>query len=229
MTGSYDPELNLTYWGTGNPGPDFNGDKRGGDNLYSDRSSRSIPIPARLKWHFQFTPHDEFDYDSTQVPVLADIEWQGRPRKVDAVGEPQRVLVRARSRDRRVSLGQAVREGHVDRVGSTRAAVRMNVVKPTREGTVVFPHLGGATNWYSPSYSPRTGLFYVPAWIRHLRHVLEAAGRIRRGPIVSRRVSDGRGYQHQRRADQPPAARGRHGRRRCARSEDRREASGSSR
>ncbi len=81
-TGSYDPELNLTYWGVGNPGPDWNGDARPGDNLYTESVIALDPDTGTLKWHYQFTPHDEFDYDSTQIPVLADIQWQGSPRKV---------------------------------------------------------------------------------------------------------------------------------------------------
>ena len=82
MTGSYDPESNLTYWGIGNPGPDWNGDNRGGDNLYSNSVVALDSDTGKLKWHFQFSPHDEFDFDSTQVPVLADINWKGRPTKV---------------------------------------------------------------------------------------------------------------------------------------------------
>ena len=74
-------ETNLTYWGTGNPAPDWNGRARLGDNLYTDSVVALDADTGKLKWHYQFTPHDEFDYDSTQVPVLADIEWQGRPRK----------------------------------------------------------------------------------------------------------------------------------------------------
>ena len=86
MTGSYDPELNLMYWGVGNPGPDWNGDPRPGDNLYTDSVIALDPDTGKLKWHYQFTPHDEFDYDATQVPVLADITWQGSPRKVLMLG-----------------------------------------------------------------------------------------------------------------------------------------------
>src|SRR5262249_25058535 len=82
MTGSYDPDLNVTYWGTGNPSPDWNGDLRPGDNLYSDSVVALDPDTGKLKWHFQFTPHDEFDFDAVQVPVLADLEWQRKPRKV---------------------------------------------------------------------------------------------------------------------------------------------------
>ena len=104
-TGSYDPELNLTYWGTGNPGPDFNGDNRAGDNLYSNSVVALDPDTGALKWHFQFTPHDEFDYDSTQVPVLADIEYQGPHAQGDVVGESQRILVRPRSHQWGIPVG----------------------------------------------------------------------------------------------------------------------------
>src|SRR5258705_6298095 len=82
VTGTYDPETNLTYWGIGNPGPDWNGDKRGGDNLYSDCVVALDADTGKLKWYFQFTPHDNFDYDSVQVPVMADITYPGQPRYV---------------------------------------------------------------------------------------------------------------------------------------------------
>jgi alcohol dehydrogenase (cytochrome c) len=81
-TGSYDPETNLTYWGTGNPGPDYNGDNRMGDNLYSASVIAVDAGTGKLRWHYQFSPHDEFDWDSTQVPVLAEITIRGTPRKV---------------------------------------------------------------------------------------------------------------------------------------------------
>jgi alcohol dehydrogenase (cytochrome c) len=82
VTGAYDPDLNLTYWGTGNPGPDWNGDKRAGDNLYSDSVVALDPDTGKLKWYFQFTPHDVHDWDSVQVPVLADMPFRGKPRKL---------------------------------------------------------------------------------------------------------------------------------------------------
>ena len=80
--GAYDPETNLVFFGTGNPAPDWDGRNRLGDNLYSDSVVALDADTGKLKWHYQFTPHDELDYDSTQVPMLADIQWQGRPRKV---------------------------------------------------------------------------------------------------------------------------------------------------
>ena len=82
MTGSYDPELNLIYWGTGNPGPDWNGEAREGDNLYSDSVVALDADTGELKWHFQFTPHDVHDWDATQTPILVDIEFDGRLRKL---------------------------------------------------------------------------------------------------------------------------------------------------
>ena len=82
LTGSYDPELNLTYWGVGNPSPDWNPDVRPGDNLYTDSVIALDPDTGKLKWHFQFTPHDEWDWDAVQIPVLADLEWEGKLRKL---------------------------------------------------------------------------------------------------------------------------------------------------
>ena len=82
MTGSYDPELNLVYWGTGNPGPDYDGDVRLGDNLYSDSVLAINPDTGEMVWYFQFTPHDVHDWDSTQIPILADTEFDGRQRKL---------------------------------------------------------------------------------------------------------------------------------------------------
>ena len=81
MTGSYDPETNLTFWGVGNPGPDYNAETRPGDNLYSCSVIALDADTGKLKWHYQFTPDDEFDWDAVQIPVLADISWKGSPRK----------------------------------------------------------------------------------------------------------------------------------------------------
>ena len=82
VTGSYDPELNLIYWDTGNPGPDWNGETRKGDNLYSDSVVALDADTGELEWYFQFTPHDVHDWDATQTPLLVDMEFDGRPRKL---------------------------------------------------------------------------------------------------------------------------------------------------
>jgi alcohol dehydrogenase (cytochrome c) len=174
VTGSYDPELNLTYWGVGNPGPDFNGDNRLGDNLYSNSVVALDADTGKLRWHFQFTPHDEFDYDATQVPVLADIVWQDRPASAEAAaGKPRKAMLWANRNGFFYVLDRATGEFLSGRpftkvtwtTGLDARGRPQNQVSPPPEGIVVHPHLGGGTNWYSPSYSPRTGLFYVPAWM----------------------------------------------------------------
>ena len=161
VTGSYDPDLNLTYWGVGNPGPDWNAAQRPGDNLYSDAAVALDVDTGELVWHFQFTPNDGYDYDSVQVPILADIEWDGEPRRV---------------------MLWANRNGYfyvLDRVTGEfldgTPFVRVNwssgldengrpIPTPQPEGMPTWPGNQGGTNWYPPSFSPRTGLFYFSAW-----------------------------------------------------------------
>ena len=163
-TGAYDPELNLMYFGTGNPGPDWNADPRPGNNLYTDSVVALDPDTGQLKWHYQFTPHDEFDYDSTQVPVLTEIAWQGRQRKVMLWANRNGfwyVLDRV--------TGEFLQGKPFVRVnwaeGIDAKGVPKRVLNATPEGTLVYPNNQGATNWYSPSYSPRTGYFYIPTWM----------------------------------------------------------------
>ena len=82
LTGTYDPDLDTIYWPTGNPTPDLYGDDRKGDNLYSDSIVALDAKTGKLKWHFQFTPHDVWDYDAQETPALIDANWQGQPRKL---------------------------------------------------------------------------------------------------------------------------------------------------
>ena len=114
VTGAYDPELNLVYWGTGNAGPDYSGREREGDNLYTASVVALDADTGKLRWHYQFTPHDVWDWDSTQMPVLADLTIGGAAAQGRAVREPQRLLLHARSRDRQADSRQAV---HPDDVG----------------------------------------------------------------------------------------------------------------
>jgi len=161
--GAYDPETNLIFFGTGNPAPDWDGRTRKGDNLYSDSVVALDVDTGKLKWHYQFTPHDELDYDSTQVPVLANIEWQGKPRKVMLWANRNGVMyVLDRVTGEFLKGKPYVKANWLDGFD---AKGRPNRVKfPTAEGTFVQPHVHGATNWAPPSYSPRTGLFYVATW-----------------------------------------------------------------
>jgi alcohol dehydrogenase (cytochrome c) len=165
MTGSYDPALNLTYWGIGNPGPDYSGDVRLGDNLYTDCVVALDADTGKLKWYYQFSPHDEFDYDSVQVPVLADMEWQGRPRKVMLWANRNGFMYALDRTTGQFLLGKPFVQvnwatGFDEKGRPMRAPGKL----PTPEGTLIYPGNQGGTNWYSPSYSPRTGLFYIPTW-----------------------------------------------------------------
>jgi alcohol dehydrogenase (cytochrome c) len=82
LTGTYDPDLETLYWPTGNPCPDYDGSERLGDNLYSDSILALDARSGRLKWYYQYTPHDLWDWDSQQPPVLVDADWQGKPRRL---------------------------------------------------------------------------------------------------------------------------------------------------
>ena len=161
ITGSYDPELDLIYWGTGNPGPDFNREQRPGDNLYSNSVVALDADTGRIRWHFQFTPNDPYDYDAVQIPVLADIERGGTMFKVVLWANRNGfyyVLDRATGRFLTglpfVTVNWA--EG-LDDSGRP-------VETPQPPGAPTYPGIQGGTNWYSPAYSPRTELFYIPVW-----------------------------------------------------------------
>ncbi len=165
LTGSYDPSTNLTFWGVGNAGPDYNGESRPGDNLYTCSVVALDADSGTLKWYYQFTPHDEFDWDSVQIPVLADIRWNGKPRKVMLWANRNGffyVLDRNTGEFLRATpiAKQNWNAGFNEKGRPIRAADAM----PSREGVQIYPGNQGATNWFNPSYSPRTGLFYVNVW-----------------------------------------------------------------
>lgn len=161
VTGSYDPELNLTYWGIGNAGPDYNADQRPGDNLYTASVVALDVDTGTLRWHYQFTPHDHYDYDSVQVPILADITWQGSP--VKAMFWANRngnfyVLDRATGK---FLLGKPFVK--VNWMNGFDANGRPIFTRQP-PGMPTYPGIQGGSNWYSPSYSPRTKLMYVSTW-----------------------------------------------------------------
>jgi alcohol dehydrogenase (cytochrome c) len=161
VTGSYDPELNLTYWGIGNPGPDFNPAQRPGDNLYTNSVVALDADSGALKWHFQFTPHDKYDWDSTQVPVLADATWHGRPTKLLMLANRNAFFYVLDRVTGKFLLGVPyVKVNWASGLDENGRPVET----PQPPGATTWPGQQGGTNWYSPSYSPRTGLFYIPAW-----------------------------------------------------------------
>jgi alcohol dehydrogenase (cytochrome c) len=163
--GAYDPETNLTFWGTGNPAPDWDGRQRLGDNLYSDSVVALDADTGALKWHYQFTPHDELDYDSTQVPVLADITFRSQPRKVMLWANRNGLMYVLDRRTGEFLLGKPyVKVNWMDGFDHKGRPKRVPGKVPTPEGTLIQPHVHGATNWAPPSFSPKTGWFYVAHW-----------------------------------------------------------------
>ncbi len=162
ITGSFDPELNLVYWPTGNPSPSDYGGERGGDNLYSNSMLALDADTGKLKWYFQFSPHDLYDYDATQIPVLLDADWEGQPRKLLVQANRNGflyVLDRTNGKFLKASaFGNVTWATGIGPDG--RPLVNKDQV-PDTAGKRVCPGALGLTNWYSPSYSPQTKLLYV--------------------------------------------------------------------
>jgi len=165
ITGSYDPELNLVYWGTGNPGPDWNGDVRMGDNLYAASVLALDGDTGEMKWYFQFTPHDVHDWDAIQIPVLADVELDGANRKAMLWANRNGFYYTLDRETGEFLLGKEfARQTWAEGLDENGRPIRRPNTLPSREGTLVSPTSGGGTNWWSPAYSPRTGLLYVNAF-----------------------------------------------------------------
>lgn len=165
VTGSYDPETNLTFWGTGNPGPDWNGDGRLGDNLYSCSVIALDADTGQLKWYYQFSPHNEFDWDATQIPVLADITFQGRPRKTMLWANRNGVFYVLDRTTGEFLLGKSfVKTNWYTGFDEKGRPIKAPGTDPTPQGVLIYPGNQGGTNWYNPAYSPSTGLFYIPTW-----------------------------------------------------------------
>jgi alcohol dehydrogenase (cytochrome c) len=162
ITGSYDPELNLIYWPTGNPSPSNYGGERGGDNLYSNSMLALDADTGKLNWYYQFTPHDLYDYDATQVPVLIDAEWEGHPRKLMVQANRNGFFYVLDRTDGKFLFAKAF--GPVtwaSGIGKDGKPIVNTSLPAKPEGTRVCPGALGMTNWYSPSYSPDTGFLYV--------------------------------------------------------------------
>jgi alcohol dehydrogenase (cytochrome c) len=161
VTPSYDPELNLTYWGVGNAGPDWNPDQRPGDNLYTDSVIAVDADTGELKWHFQFTPNDAYDYDAVQIAVLADLNWRGRPTKAMLWANRNGYFyVLDRTNGKFLHGSPFVKVNWASGLDENGRPIQTS--QPPGQPT--WPGNQGGTNWYSPSFSPRTGLFYFSVW-----------------------------------------------------------------
>jgi Glucose dehydrogenase len=165
LTGSYDPELNLLYWGIGNPAPDFNGDVRKGDNLYTECVVALDLNTGKLKWYFQFTPHDTMDWDAVEIPILVDAPYQGKMRKLMAHADRNGFYYLLDRVTGKFLTGTPFVHQLNWATGLTAEGrpIRVPGIEPSLKGTKVCPAAIGAANWMSPAYNPETGLFYVVA------------------------------------------------------------------
>ena len=163
FTGSYDSDLDTIYWQTGNPGNDLNGDERGGDNLYSCSVVALDAKSGKLKWYYQFTPHDVWDWDATEPLALIDSNWQGQPGKLLVQANRNGFFyVLDRTNGKLLLATPFVKKlTWASEIGADGRPVRLPNVEPTLKGTKVCPGLEGAANWFSTAFNPSTGLYYV--------------------------------------------------------------------
>jgi alcohol dehydrogenase (cytochrome c) len=164
MPGTYDAESNTLFWGTSNPGPDFDGSVRPGDNLYTDCVLALDPDTGKLKWYFQFTPHDLFDYDATETSILIDTVYQGEPRKLLVQANRNGfVYVLDRTNGKFLSATRFAERLTWAKAIDAQGQPVLTGLKPTPEGTLICPGFGGATNWFAPSYNESTHFVYFLA------------------------------------------------------------------
>ncbi len=164
MPGTYDPDLDTLYWGTGNAAPDYDGDVRPGDDLYTSSLLAINPETGKLKWYFQFTPHDLYDYDGVETPVLVDASDKGVTSKL--IVEANRngfIYVLDRTSGKFISATQFAKNLNWAKGIDAKGRPVVSDLQPTAEGTRICPGVVGATNWFSPSYSETTHLFYFLA------------------------------------------------------------------
>jgi len=164
ITGSYDPDLDLIYWGVGNPNPDFYGGNRLGDNLYTASVVALDPDTGRLRWHFQYTPHDEHDWDSNQVQVLADLTIGRRIRKTLMTANRNGFFyVLDRTNGAFIQAKPYVTTTWAKEVDAKGRPIELPNQRPTPEGTRTCPDLAGGSSFTSPSFDPARRLFFVSA------------------------------------------------------------------
>ena len=163
MTGTYDPALDIVYWPVGNPGPDYDGSEREGDNLYTDSILALEAKTGKLRWYYQFTPHDVHDWDAQEPPVLVDANWQGQPRKLllqanrngffYVLDRTNGQLLLGKQYLRKLNWAEPV-------IGKDGRPILKTLPKDANGDTYVCPGFQGGANWYSTSFNPATGLYY---------------------------------------------------------------------
>jgi alcohol dehydrogenase (cytochrome c) len=164
VTGTYDPEQNLVFYGTGNPGPDYYSNAREGDNLYTTSLVALDADTGERRWHYQFTPHDVHDWDSTQVPVLGELPIGGQSRKVVMFANRNGFFYTIDRQTGKVIVAKPfVETTWAKEIGSDGRPILLPGHLPDEDGEKTCPDLGGGTNFMSPSFDPTTRLFFVTA------------------------------------------------------------------
>jgi acido-empty-quinoprotein group A len=162
MTGTYDPGLNLLYWGTGNPNPVLVGEGRLGDNLYTCSIVALNPDTGKLAWYFQPSPHDVHDWDAVETPVLFDAEFKGKRRKLLAQASRNGFFfVLDRTNGEHLVTSEFIEQTWAKGVDSRGRPIAKPEAAPSPDGALVEPGSDGSTNWMAPSFDSQTGLFYV--------------------------------------------------------------------
>ena len=162
VTGAYDPELKLVYWGVGNPGPDWNGDVRPGNNLYTCSFVALDANTGKLRWYFQFSPHDTHDWDATHVPMLFDAQVGGAKRKLISVANRNAFYyVLDRATGEFIAGKPYAKQTWAKGLDAKGQPIPAANNEPSKEGNLIWPNLNGATVWFSPSYDRQTGFVYV--------------------------------------------------------------------
>src|SRR5262249_55734796 len=162
MNGSYDPELNLIYWGTGNAGPQMYGGDRHGDNLYAASLVALDADTGALRWHYQFTPHDVWDYDATHVPVLANLVVDGQRRKTVMVANRNGFFYVLDRTNGKVLLAKPfVKTTWAKEVDAKGVPIVLPNTTPNETGVLVCPSVTGGTNFMPPAYNPELQLLFV--------------------------------------------------------------------
>ena len=165
MTGTYDPQLDLVYWPVGNPGPDFTGDEREGDNLYTDSIVALEAKTGKLKWHYQFTPHDLHDWDAQEPPLLIDARWHGQPRKLLIQANRNGFFYVLDRNNGQLLLAKPFlhKLNWADGIGADGRPILRKLPENAEGQTYVCPGFQGGTNWFSTAFNPTTGLYYFQA------------------------------------------------------------------
>ena len=163
LTGSYDPNLATVYWAVGNPCPDYDGDERKGDNLYTSSVVALDIKTGKMKWYFQFTPHDMHDWDAVQPMLLVDEQWQGQTRQLLLHADRNGFFFVLDRTDGKLLLAKPVSKVNwATGYDANGRPILTDHFDSTLEGALVCPSGGGGANWPSTAYSPITKLFYVP-------------------------------------------------------------------